>query len=314
VGIYDRDYYRETQRSGFASHLPSTIVVTLIVINVAVWIVDQFTPEVVNFRGEVVGRWLSSWLAASPRTFTQPWLWWQFLTAGFTHAPANVGPGIWHIAGNMLVLFMLGRAVEDRYGPREFLRIYLVTLVFANVAWCLVTLLTFGLNGPGIYGASGAIAGIVVLFAFNFPNVTILFFFVIPMPAWVFGMLVVLLDIYGAVKGGSEVAYVAHLGGAGFCALYYLRGWNLTRLTGGLPVDLKSLFRRKPRLRVHKPDDEPPHPDFSAEVDRILEKIYREGESSLTAKERQTLEQASREYQRKGAGNGGRGNPPSSKS
>jgi membrane associated rhomboid family serine protease len=313
VGIYDRDYYRQPQRSGFSAHLPRTIVGWLIAINVAVWIVDQFTPVVFNpFSGEVHGRWLSDHLAASPLTFVHPELWWQFLTAGFTHSPANVGPGVWHIAGNMIVLFFLGRPVEDRYGPREFLRIYLTTLVFANIAWCLITQLTFGLHGPGIYGASGAIAGIVVLFAFNFPNVTILLFFVIPMPAWVFGVLVVLLDMYGAVRGGSEVAYVAHLAGAGFAALYYLRGWNLTRLTDNLSGPLKSLLQRKPRLRVHKPDDEPPHPDFSAEVDRILEKIYREGEASLTPKERQTLERASREYQRKGAGNGG--GPPKNRS
>ena len=298
MGIYDRDYYRQPRRSGFSSHLPRTVVGTLIAINVAVWIVDQFT---VTADGRYL---LSDFFAAKPETLIHPWMWWQFLTAGFTHAPARIGPGVWHIAGNMLVLFMLGRAVEDRYGPREFLRIYLVTLVFANVAWCLITALTFGPNAT-IYGASGAIAGIVVLFAFNFPNVTILFFFVLPMPAWVFGALVVLLDIYRAVRGGSEVAYVAHLAGAGFAALYYLRGWNLTRLTAGLPSRFTSLFRRKPRLRVRSADDEPPHPDFSAEVDRILEKIYREGEASLTPKERQTLEKASREYQRKGAGNGG---------
>ena len=216
MGIYDRDYFRQPQRSGFSAHLPRTVVGTLIAINVAVWIVDQFTPVAYNYQGEVVGRWLSDRLAARPSTFVHPWLWWQFLTAGFTHAPANVGPGIWHVAGNMIVLFFLGPAVEDRYGPREFLRIYLSTLVFANIAWCFITLLTFGLNGPGIYGASGAIAGIVVLFAFNFPNVTILLFFVLPMPAWVAGTLVVLLDIYGAVKGGSEVAYVAHVCRRGF--------------------------------------------------------------------------------------------------
>jgi membrane associated rhomboid family serine protease len=308
VGIYDRDYYRQPQRSGLSAHLPRTVIGMLIAINVAVWIVDQFTLTADGYY------WLSHWFAADPETLIHPWMWWQFLTAGFTHAPARVGPGVWHIAGNMLVLFMLGRAVEDRYGPREFLRIYLVTLVFANVAWCLITLLTSGLDGPGIYGASGAIAGVVVLFALNFPNVTILFFFVLPMPAWVFGMIVVLLDIYGAVKGGSSVAYVAHLGGAGFAALYYLRGWNLTRITDRLTGGVKSLFRPKPRLRVHAPDDERPHPDFGAEVDRILEKIYREGESSLTPKERQTLERASREYQRKGAGDGGRDNRPGGKS
>ena len=34
-------------------------------------------------------------------------------------------------------------------------------------------------------------------------------------------------------------------------------------------------------------------------MDRILEKISRQGEASLTAKERHTLETASREYQKK---------------
>ena len=165
--------------------------------------------------------------------------------------------------------------------------------------------LTFGLNGPGIYGASGAIAGIVVLFAFNFPNVTILFFFVLPMPAWVFGVLVVLLDIYGAVKGGSEVAYVAHLAGAALRrALLSARmeSDSLDRRPDAAGSSLRSAAGRVCGSAL--PDDEPPHPDFSAEVDRILEKIYREGEGGLTPKERQTLEKASREYQRKGAGNG----------
>ena len=39
-------------------------------------------------------------------------------------------------------------------------------------------------------------------------------------------------------------------------------------------------------------------------MDRILEKIYREGEASLTAKERKTLETASREYQRRNKADG----------
>jgi membrane associated rhomboid family serine protease len=310
VGIYDREYYREPQRSGPSSYLPRTVVGALIVINVAVWLIDQFT------RTADGGYWLSGHLAAHVcrgdfadfDTLTRPWLWWQLLTAGFTHSPGGIG----HIFGNMLALFFLGRDVEDRYGWREFLRMYLTTLVFANVAWCVVTKMTSGAEVNGIYGASGAIAGVVVLYAFNFPNRTLLLFFVIPMPAWLLGVGVVLYDIFGAMGGnrGSNVAYVAHVAGAAFAALYYLRGWNLTRLTEGFPSRLKSPFRSKPRLRVHTPDDEPPPSDLGAEVDKILEKIYREGEASLTPKERKTLEKASREYQRKGSGNGGRDNPP----
>ena len=92
------------------------------------------------------------------------------------------------------------------------------------------------------------------------------------------------------------MAFSVHLAGAAFAFVYYQRGWNLTRLTPGR-IPWPS-FRRKPRLRIHEPEQEPGS-DLSAEVDRILEKIYREGEASLTGKERKTLETASREYQRK---------------
>ena len=129
---------------------------------------------------------------------------------------------------------------------------------------------------------------------------TILLFFVIPMPAWLFGVLVVGLDIYGAMHGagGSNIAYSAHLAGAAFAFVYYRQGWNLTRLAAGRFA--WPTFRRKPRLRVHRPEEEKPSTsDLSEEVDRILEKIYREGEAGLTAKERKILEIASREYQRR---------------
>jgi membrane associated rhomboid family serine protease len=332
VGIYDRDYYREPQRSGFSSRLPSTVIGTLILINVVVWLADLLTSTTYPTpHGPKVFHWLSEmfavhvgesfqgrawWIPLTADTLKHPWLWWQFLTAGFTHDPNN----IWHILGNMFVLFVFGRDIEARYGSREFLRFYLAALLVASIGWCLVTELAVGANGAAsMIGASGAIAGVVVLFAFNFPRATLLLFFVFPVPAWLVGVGIVLYDIFGAMGGvrGSNVAYVAHVAGAAFALVYYLQGWNLTRWSGGLfawPAVLlgraRSLFRRKPRLRVHQPDEPPPHPDFNAEVDRILEKIYREGEGSLTPKERQTLERASREYQRKGAGNNDGGKPP----
>ena len=308
MGIYDRDYYRQERRSELPSYLPRTIVGTLIDINAAVWLADLFSPETAITRnGQVAGRWLSDHLAANAHTLTEPWLWWRFLTAGFTHSPAD----IWHIAGNMFALFVFGRDIEARYGSREFLRVYLAMLVFANVAWCLLTRMTVGVESPGLYGASGAIAGVVVLYAFNFPQVTFLLFFVFPVPAWLLGIGFVAYDIYGAMGGihGSHVAYAAHVAGAAFALLYYQRGWNLTRLTDSVFRWPKFPSRAKPRLRVHNSDIEPPHPDLSAEVDRILEKIYREGEASLTSQERHTLEKASREYQQRGTGGGGRGDP-----
>ena len=299
MGIYDRDYYRQEQRSSPFSHAPRTVVGWLIAVNVVVWLVDGLVvPGLCRSMGVHVD------------TLTRPLLWWQYLTAGFAHAP-----GVQHILFNMLVLYFLGRDIEDLCGPKEFLRLYLVTVVVANIAWNVVNMLTgtpvaVVIGGVPIrlveFGASGALAGIVVLYALHFPRRTLLLFFVIPVPAWLLGVMAVGYDIFGAM-GGAEpnVAYSAHLAGAAFALAYYKLGWNFTRLTEGrfqwfrLPV----WFSGKPRLRVHRPKDEPEEgaldADLTREVDRILEKIGREGEANLTAKERRTLETASRQYRRK---------------
>ena len=134
-------------------------------------------------------------------TLSHPWLWWQYLTAGFAHSPNGVG----HILGNMFVLFFLGQDVEETYGSKEFLRLYLALVVFSSFAWNVCNLIG-GLISPVeansmMYGGSGAIAGVVVLYALNFPKRTILLFFVIPMPAWMFGVLAIVLDVSGALGG-----------------------------------------------------------------------------------------------------------------
>ena len=60
MGIYDRDYYRQEQRLGPSLHAPRTVVGAIIAVNVALWIVDFFTPATaVTRNGTVVAHWLS---------------------------------------------------------------------------------------------------------------------------------------------------------------------------------------------------------------------------------------------------------------
>jgi membrane associated rhomboid family serine protease len=308
VGIYDRDYYhtREQQPSGLSLHAPRTIVGALIAVNIALWLADFIIPA--SLLG---GERLTDWMGVHVSTLTSPWLWWEYLTAGFAHSPNNYN----HIVGNMLGLFFLGRDVEATYGRKEFLRVYLAMVIFASIVWNVANFLA---GPPGAliqevgiaaataiwqniaaYGASGAIAGVVVLYALNFPQRTLLLFFVIPMPAWLLGVGLVVWDALGATgrAGEPNIAYSMHLAGAAFAFVYYHRGWNLTQLTSGRIPWPK--FNKPPRLRVHTPPEDEHTSNLSEEVDHILEKIYREGEASLTAKERKTLETASREYQRK---------------
>jgi hypothetical protein len=197
----------------------------------------------------------------------------------------------------MLALFFLGRDIERRYGPREFLRLYLVMLVVAGVVWVSIERMRGANPAIPAVGASGAIAGIVILYALNFPHRTLLLFFVIPMPAWVAGLLIVLMDVYGALVGAGHIAFTAHLGGAAFAFLYFRFGWNLTRWTAWLSLDRLS---PPSHLRVHDPDRmQREKQELSDEVDRILQKISQQGEQSLTRQERRTLETASRQYQRR---------------
>ncbi len=286
MGIYDRDYYQGGQ-PGFSIRKPQTVVVALIVINVALWLLNGLlTPDPHGASG------LTYWMAVHEDTLTKPWMWWQFLTYGFAHAAAFN-----HVLFNMLVLFFLGQGIESHYGRREFLRLYLVLLVVGSVTWATLNLAA---SGPmTLVGASGAMSGVVVLYALNFPRRTLLLFFVIPVPAWLVGVLVVAGDALGATRSaaGDNVAYSVHLAGAAFAFVYYMRRWNLTRVTDRLfsfnPI------KSRPRLRIHQPEHEEKKQKLSGEVDRILEKIHREGEASLTRKERRTLESASRQYQQR---------------
>ena len=304
MGIYDRDYYREEQ-PGVSIRGPRTIIGWIILINVVIFFADGLiTPRTPGTSGPPG---INDLLALHVGDLFKPWLWWRFLTYGFAHASFSPQEGLpWHIIGNMLGLFFLGRSVEQFYGHKEFLRFYLTTIVVAGLIWASASALACRLAGEPLQGAavgaSGAVVGVVILFALNFPRQTLLLFFVIPVPAWVVGVLIVVMDLFEATRGGSSrIAWQAHLAGAGFAFLYFRNRWNLTRISQNWFS--ASWLKRRPKLRLHDPRREAPRKDdLSDQVDKILEKIHLQGEDSLTAKERRMLKNASRQYQKKRRG------------
>lgn len=314
MGLYDRDYYRDRGGGGGGRGFDlggfggRSMTINLILINVAVYAVDivwmLFTDHA----------WFNEFLAlkiwrAGPDPIPSPefWQWqfpfnvWQVLTAGFAHSPTS----IWHLLGNMLVLFFFGQSIEEVYGRKEFLRLYLTLVVLGNaMAYALHMI-------PGLYpnpyvvvlGASGAVVGIVILFALHFPNRMIYIYFLFPVPAWLVGIFYVTMDLLGFLGGKGAIAYEVHLTGAAFAYLYYYYGWNI----GSMLPDWQWPGRfwqslTRPKLKVHSPPPREQREEkkkeekdsLELEVDRILSKISREGESSLTDAERNTLEEASR--------------------
>lgn len=283
MGLYEREYYREPDGQMSFRMDSQSGTMLLVYTNVAIFLADYLFQlnliETLGVRNE---------------TLFKPFLWFQYLTYGFLHSTTT----IWHIVMNMFVLWMFGRMVEDRYGKAEFLRIYFIGIVFSGIAWNLVTLSMLGPDARAVMvGASGAISTILTLFICLYPKVTIYISLIIPVPAWVAGILLLLLNLFGS---DQDVAYSAHLAGAGFGLIYFFGG---LRFGNFIPSKLswpKWSLRRKPRLRVHtEEDDYDPYNDSDEEAERILDKVRASGMDSLTESERRKLEAYSRRMRQK---------------
>ncbi|MCF8040895.1 MAG: rhomboid family intramembrane serine protease [Desulfarculaceae bacterium] len=122
--------------------------------------------------------------------------------------------GFFHLAGNMLYLWIFGNNIEDRLGPVRFVAFYLLGGVLASLAHVLA--------GPAsqlpMIGASGAIAAVLGAYFLLYPraNVVVLiwfFFFVqlIRVPAVIVLGVWFLFQVLGS--GGPGVAWMAHIGG-----------------------------------------------------------------------------------------------------
>lgn len=139
-----------------------------------------------------------------------------FVTATFLHA------GIFHIAGNMLYLFIFGPAVEERLGAPRYTLFYFGAAVAAGLAMVAM--------GPDsrvpVIGASGAIAGVLGAYFVIYPRgriTTILPLLIIwPMveiPAYFYLLLWFVAQLYAAIVSGAQgplvggVAFWAHVGG-----------------------------------------------------------------------------------------------------
>jgi membrane associated rhomboid family serine protease len=144
---------------------------------------------------------------------------WQLVTYSFLHE------GLTHIFFNMFALYMFGRPLEQFWGSRRFGIYYLVCVLSAGATELVVQNATQ--TGGPVIGASGGVFGLLLAFAWYFPQQRLMLLFPpIPMPAWLFvtlyGALELVLGVTGAQAG---VAHFAHLGGmlGGAMSILYWR-------------------------------------------------------------------------------------------
>ena len=146
---------------------------------------------------------------------------WQLVTYLFLHG------GFFHILFNMFALWMFGADLERLWGGPEFLKFYFLCGIGAGVFDVALTTL-FGSPFSLTIGASGAIYGLLLAFGLIYPNRPIFIWFVIPIPAKWFVVIIGAIEFFSEFSGpGSNIAHLAHLGGM-LVAYLYLRGNGLS--------------------------------------------------------------------------------------
>jgi len=255
---------------------PDTIR-TLLVLNIGIW-------ALITISG--TERLFFPLLGLVPQYVWTKAMLWQPITYMFLHA------GFWHMALNMLVLWMFGSELEREWGGAAFLRFFIITGAGAG----LVTVLFTASSSIPVVGASGAIYGVLLAYGLAYPNREVYLYFMFPVKVKYFvGFLAVMAFIASIQQGTSSVSNITHLSGMLIAWVYLKSGWGRNWL--GLAQQVKVLstaYRQRQTARQEEADL-----DMRDQVDAILDKINLSGYSSLTEEEQKTLFRAAVKYSKK---------------
>lgn len=247
--------------------------------------------------------------------------WWTPFTYMFVHA------GLWHLAFNMLALWMFGPRVEHSWTTRGFTYFYIWCGLGGAIAHLLLQ------RNAGLIGASAAVSGVMLAYALRWPDEEVYLFGVIPMKTrWLIVWMVVINLAMGVAStpGESGVGWFSHLGGLAFGWIYLRMSSfggldNFRRWVSPVPDEPEDGFRAVPKVKPSNrqrsdrgegeadevvansnaivtrparsallPRAEDPSQRSAEGLNLVLDKISKQGIESLTGEEVRLLEDMSR--------------------
>jgi membrane associated rhomboid family serine protease len=232
----------------------------------------------------------------------------RLVTSGFFHVSWT------HLIFNMITLYAFSGLLEAQLGELNFTIIYFASLIGGD----LLALMVHKNHGDySSVGASGAVCGLIFASIGLFPDFGIGFFGLpFSIPGWLYGALFIAFSIYGIRSKKDNIGHEAHLGGAlvGMLVALLMRPSAfmenyLTILLIIVPtlVFIYLIINKPNALRVDNFFYKKHHEYYNIdekynvqklnkqkELDRLLDKISKKGMGSLTAKEKQQLEEYSK--------------------
>ena len=235
------------------------VTISIIVVNFAVWLVtgfaatDEFSGRAAMGLGYIPALLFDN-RVLDPSLYIVPDDW-TYITYAFLHGD------FWHIATNMLFLWVFGDNVEDAMGHLRFLIFYL--LCAAAAAW-FHGYLDPQSTGP-LIGASGAVSGVVASYFLLHPRVRIwvliLWRVPLPLPAFVPLIFWILQQFFMlVVDRDGHVSWAAHAGGivAGLALTPILKRWAVPLFDRAI-VTPKAVEHRQADAAAEALQKTPPH-------------------------------------------------------
>ena len=233
--------------------------------------------------------------------FNENFNFFQIFSHPLLHGNTKLPWGILELLFTCLVLYFFGSELERHWGRHNFLRFFYAGLL-GSICFGLLFSVLPGDHNYYYYGIAGGNAALLIAYAIFWPDRQILFMFFIPLKMKWF---IVILFLMLALPGGSA-RLIQYIGGAlaGSILLYYYARRSVDN-SYGISTDLPSFWQRikirwqeyarKKHLR-QKQNEIDKRIAIKAKVDKLLDKISKEGMKSLSRKEKQFLDEASEKY------------------
>ncbi|MDR3237956.1 MAG: rhomboid family intramembrane serine protease [Spirochaetia bacterium] len=223
---------------------------------------------------------------------------WQIFTYMFLHG------GWLHIIFNLLTLWMFAGSLEEIWGSKFFIKYYIYCGIGAGIFIAAMNYYIYSTVSTApvpTIGASGALYGILLAYGMTWPNREVLLYFFIPVKIKYLVIMFGLIEFFGTLNsasGGGGISHIGHIGGliSGFVILKFFHSkQNRPAVKTANQKNPISAFLKKRRLEKKKRQIEKKIKAKNL-IDSLLEKIARQGMSSLTPEEKKDLEWARKNY------------------
>ncbi len=264
------------------------VVKMLMIVNGAVFILQQLMDLI--YPG-----FMESAFGLSHSGFALQFMIWQPFTYMFLHG------GWLHIFFNLFTLWMFGGEIENMWGGRKFLRYYIFSGIGAGF---FIELMNYYVSSKyGVYpvtiGASGAIYAVLLAYGLTWPNREVLLYFLIPVKIKYLLIGFGLMEFFGTLSSaggtGGGISHIGHLGGLISGIIMFRSIKNQSRSSSSSKQEIFADRKKKARLKK-KQNEIDTRIKAKKIIDQLLEKIARDGMSSLTSEEKKQLDWARKNY------------------